>query len=76
MAKYHCLECDTEFDEPVSWHEARGEFWGVPCSEQMFGCPVCHGEFVTVEEYERVYKEFDDEDEYEFDPRDADCENQ
>ena len=74
MAKYHCLECDAEFDEPASWREGRGEFWGVPCSEQMFGCPVCHGEFVTTEEYEREYGE--DEDEYEFDPRDADCESQ
>lgn len=74
MTKFHCLECDKEFDEPVEWYEDRGEFWGVPCSERMSGCPYCRGEYMTVEEYEREYA--DDEDEYEFDPRDADCESQ
>lgn len=76
MAKYHCLECDREFDEPDEWEEDRGEFWGVPCSERMSGCPYCRGEYMTVEEYEKEYGESEDEDEYEFDPRDADCESQ
>lgn len=62
---YRCLECDAEFDEPVRFEESRGEFWGVPCSETMWGCPYCHGEYMTEEEYKRDILGEDDEEESE-----------
>ena len=50
MAKYVCLECGKTFDEPVCWREGRGEFWGVPCYEDMSGCPYCYGGYEEVDE--------------------------
>ena len=40
-----CVECGHIFEEgeQARWSESRGEFWGVPCSEEMSGCPLCHG---------------------------------
>ena len=40
---YKCLECGHIFDEPKSWNESRGEFWGSSCSETLCGCPHCEG---------------------------------
>lgn len=43
-----CLECGCIFDEDevAVWQEDRGEFWGIPCSETVSGCPVCKGDYV------------------------------
>jgi ferredoxin len=42
-----CLKCGHLFDECeiVSWQEDRGEFWGSPCTETMYGCPLCKGDY-------------------------------
>ena len=44
---YKCLECGHIFEEgeQARWSESRGEYWGVPCSEEMLGCPLCKGEY-------------------------------
>ena len=44
---YKCLECGHIFEEgeQENWLESRGEYWGTPCSEEMSGCPLCHGEY-------------------------------
>lgn len=47
---YRCLDCGHEFDTPVSWEESRGEFWGIPCAETMYGCPYCKGDFEESED--------------------------
>ncbi len=47
---YKCLDCGCVFDEPISWSESRGEYWGMPCSEEVSGCPYCKGD------YEEAYK--------------------
>lgn len=47
---YKCLECGFEFEEPTTWRESRGEFWGAPCYESMRGCPRCKGEYDEVRE--------------------------
>lgn len=46
--KFICLECGCIFDEEdaAMWQESRGEFWGVPCSEAVSGCPICKGDYV------------------------------
>lgn len=46
---FKCCECGHVFKEPKSWQESRGEFWGVPCSETMYGCPICEGDFEEVD---------------------------
>lgn len=56
--KYICLECGCEFDVPARWEESRGEFWGVPCSETMYGCPDCEGDFEEIE-YDNDDEELD-----------------
>lgn len=45
---YCCLECGHIFDENdiATWQEDRGEYWGVPCSESVSGCPQCGGDYV------------------------------
>lgn len=47
MSKLVCLECGHVFDEEdaVSWRDDRGEFWGMPCYEEVSGCPVCKGDY-------------------------------
>lgn len=44
---YKCCECGHIFEkgEEAQWAEDRGEFWGIPCSEAMSGCPKCHGDY-------------------------------
>lgn len=52
MQKYKCGDCGAIIDETeiASWDEPRGEFWGMPCSERLSGCPYCFG--LDLEEYE------------------------
>ena len=40
---FKCTECEAIFEEPATWEESRGEFWGFPCTETMVGCPECRG---------------------------------
>ncbi len=49
---YICVDCGKVFDgdEISIWKESRGEFWGEPCTEKMYGCPNCKGEFVKAKE--------------------------
>ena len=50
---YRCNDCGREFDELEFWQESRGEFWGIPCTETMSGCPYC---------YSGDYDKYDEED--------------
>lgn len=43
--QYVCLDCGREFDTPAHWEESRGEYWGVPCTETVYGCPFCRGDY-------------------------------
>lgn len=56
-----CLECESTFEELATWEEDRGEFWGVPCSEIMTGCPYCYSE--DVQDYDEYLKEKEGKDE-------------
>lgn len=40
-----CTDCGNTFEEPITWQESRGEYWGVPCSETVSGCPCCKGDY-------------------------------
>ena len=42
---FKCCECGYVFEDPKSWEEDRGEFWGVRCTETMYGCPKCCGDY-------------------------------
>lgn len=44
-----CNNCGKTFDEPASWRESRGEFWGSPCYETLYGCPFCGDEDIEEE---------------------------
>lgn len=54
---FRCNTCGCEFEEPAYWEEYRGEYWGVPCSERMCGCPNCYDD--DIDEIRE-----DDEDDY------------
>ena len=45
MKTYKCVKCGTVFEHPETWEEDRGEFWGIPCSETVSGCPNCRGDY-------------------------------
>lgn len=45
---YYCADCDLEFDEPKQWSEYRGEHFGTPAYETMYGCPICGGGFDVI----------------------------
>lgn len=38
-----CENCGAELDEDElrAVEEPRGEFWGIPCSETIYVCPIC-----------------------------------
>jgi hypothetical protein len=57
--KLICVDCGAILDEDdlVPVRESRGEFWGMPCSEELGGCPKCR--CVDFEEYD----EYDDDEE-------------
>lgn len=44
---FKCLDCGHIFEEGEAavWGESRGEYWGVSCSEEVSGCPLCHGDY-------------------------------
>lgn len=50
-----CNDCGAVFDKPLIVHESRGEYWGVPCWEDMAYCPFCESEAI-----EDVYFEEED----------------
>ena len=58
---YKCVECEALFDEPDTWEEDRGEFWGFPCSEKVCGCPKCRGDFEEVSRCKRCGEWFFDD---------------
>ncbi len=51
-----CNDCGKVFedDELATWEESRGEFWGMPCTETMTGCPFCHGDVEEYKESEEI----------------------
>lgn len=50
--KMKCNECGCIFDadEAVSWEEYRGEWFGFPARETVYGCPDCRSDDIA--EYE------------------------
>ena len=53
MSKYKCNDCEAEFNEPDTYTEYMGEFWGVPAYEEFGCCPVCKSDdYEEVSDYE------------------------
>lgn len=44
---FKCLDCGNifEYGEEARWEEKCGEYWGIPCSQEVSGCPLCHGDY-------------------------------
>ncbi|MBR5089550.1 MAG: hypothetical protein IK093_08980 [Ruminiclostridium sp.] len=64
---YRCERCGREFDEPGTYKDYRGEYWGVPCWEDMPCCPYCEsGDFDNIESEEYAWPE-EEEEEYDDD---------
>lgn len=38
---FRCNYCGKFFDEPDSYKECMGEFWGAPAYEEFSCCPYC-----------------------------------
>ncbi len=51
MSKYKCNECEAEFNEPDSYSECMGEFWGMPAYEYFDCCPVCKSDDIEELKY-------------------------
>ncbi len=47
--KYYCTSCGEIFDEPETYSECIGEFWGAPAYQDFAECPYCGGEFEETE---------------------------
>lgn len=60
---YKCNDCGRVFDEPHTWKESRGEFWGQPCYETLSGCPYCEsGDIDEVKGFDFQYDEGENDD--------------
>ena len=62
--KYICKDCGKVFDgdEIERRYESRGEFWGVPCSEEIAVCPRCGGDFNEAKQCKICGEWIDDDD--------------
>lgn len=54
---YKCNDCEVIFEEPNSYQEYMGEFWGSRSYQTFYICPCCGSD-----DYEE-YVEGDEEDE-------------
>lgn len=45
-----CNDCGRKFDEPATYSECVGEFWGTPAYENWAICPYCKSD--EIEEYD------------------------
>lgn len=54
---YKCNECKELFDEPDSYRENVGEFWGQPAYQTFYICPYCGSD--DFDEYEEEMNECD-----------------
>jgi hypothetical protein len=52
--RYRCANCGAELeeDEVKTIEDPRGEFWGMPCSETIYVCPVCGTDALEEEDKE------------------------
>lgn len=52
--RFVCEDCGRPFGHPKIIKESRGEYWGIPCFEDVGVCPHCgSGDFFEVEQEER-----------------------
>ena len=49
VLKYYCTSCGEIFDEPETYSECVGEFWGAPAYQDFAECPYCGGAFEETE---------------------------
>lgn len=55
--RFKCWDCGKYFNEYNISHEDRGEFWGIPCFEDVPVCPYCGGDFDEAETVEQAEME-------------------
>ena len=55
--KFRCFDCGKYFDDPKAVEEDRGEFWGIPCTETVYYCPYCMGEFDDADVVDKALEE-------------------
>lgn len=61
---FKCNCCGELFEEPKILHESRGEYWGMPCYENIAVSPCCEEDFTEGKMYHaegKVYAFIDDE---------------
>jgi uncharacterized OB-fold protein len=46
MLAYRCNDCGNYFDEPATYTEKMGEFWGAPSYDTFSCCPCCKSEAI------------------------------
>ena len=52
---FKCYECGKRFEWPEEVDEPRGEYWGMPCSERVYYCPMCDGwDFEEIQDDEEL----------------------
>ena len=63
MENYICVDCMKQFDEPDTYQECVGEFWGTPAYDTFYKCPYCGSDAVmdTLEYFEENPEELDEE---------------
>ena len=49
---YRCKECGKTFDEPDSYEENMGEYWGAPAYDTFYICPFCGDENIEFVKYQ------------------------
>ena len=45
-----CCECGKMFEDIAIWREYRGECFGDPSYEELWGSPCCYGNYVEAKE--------------------------
>lgn len=55
---FRCEACGALFEVPKMIPESRGEFWGIPCHEDVAYSPCCEDDFVEGKLYYAAGKTF------------------
>ena len=58
---YICEDCGKVFDEPKTYEECMGEFWGAPAYETFAICPFCESEAFKGYDPDMEKEEYDEE---------------
>lgn len=58
---WKCYDCGATFEEPATYQENVGDFWGAPAYESFDCCPNCKSDDIEDIDEEKEYERWESE---------------